>query len=88
MTPSWLALPAYQIAIAFACRQPEDVANLGHPIAGQGSRVQDSLATSVACLLSGYAKMHPNGPIEGGFLSNWHLKDISLPMKAALFSHR
>ncbi|MFD3166811.1 hypothetical protein [Herpetosiphon sp. NSE202] len=70
-------LTAYQIAIAFAQRHPDDVANLGHPIGGQGSGSRYSLSTYVARLLSGYVKANPNGPIEGAFISNWHLNELT-----------
>lgn len=69
-------LTAYQIAIEFAARHPDDVARLGHPVGGAGSGVRYSLATYIARLLSGHIKAHPDSTIEGGFLSNWHLNDI------------
>ena len=70
-------LTAYQIAIEFARRHPVTVANLGWPIGGAGAGERNTLAQYLARWLSQYAKDHPNGPIEGGFLSNQHLHDIS-----------
>ena len=70
-------MTAYQIAIEFARRHPATVANLGWPVGGAGSGERNTLAQYLARWLSQYTKIHPHGPIEGGFLSNQHLHDIS-----------
>jgi hypothetical protein len=70
-------LTAYQIAIEFARLYPDDATKLGSPIGGAGTGQRNSLAQYLAGQLSRNigAGQLPN--IEGGFLSNQHLKDIS-----------
>ena len=70
-------LTAYQIAIEFDQRHHETVVELGWPIGGVGTGERDTLAQYLARRLSQYVKNNPDGQIEGGFLSNQHLHDIS-----------
>lgn len=69
-------LTVYQIAIEFARRHPEIVEKLGYPVGGIGSGVRYSLATYLAKQLSDRIR-DGRIPVEGGFVSNWHLNDIS-----------
>lgn len=70
-------LTAYQIAIEFNERHPETVAKLGFPLGGAGTGEKNSVAQYLARRLSEYVKQNPGRRIEGGFLSNQHLNDIS-----------
>jgi len=70
-------LTAYQIAISFAQNHPEDVQRLGFPVGGEGIGQRNSLAQYLARELS--SRIH-NGSIrniEGRFLSNQFLEQIS-----------
>lgn len=70
-------LTAYQIAIEFAQRYPDVVAEVGAPIGGEGTGQHWSLTGYLAGQLSRIVKAHPTGSIEGAFLSNQHLDDIA-----------
>lgn len=73
-------LTAYQLAIAFAQLYPNDVQNLGFPVGGEGIGRRSSLAQYLARELS--RRIH-NGSIrniEGRFLSNQFLEQISFLM--------
>lgn len=71
-------LTAYQIAIEFARRHPDEAAQLGFPTGGAGIGLRNSLAQ----YLSGqFTRNIIDGripEIEVGFLSNQHLKDLIL----------
>ncbi len=70
-------LTAYQLAIAFTQQYPDDAKSLGFPVGGEGIGQRNSLAQYLAGQLS--RRIH-NGSIqnvEGGFLSNQFLKQIS-----------
>ena len=69
-------LTAYQIAIEFAERHPDIISKKDWPIGGEGAGERNSWAQYLARWLAQSVKDHPNGPIEGGFLSNLHLRDI------------
>ncbi len=69
-------LTAYQIAIEFANRFPEEHQKIGHPVGGAGVGQRNSLAQYLALELSKHIKNHSITHIEGGFLSNQHLLDI------------
>jgi hypothetical protein len=69
-------LTAYQIAIEFAKRHPEEAAQLGFPIGGAGTGQRNSLAQYLAGQLSRNIAAGRLSEVEGGFLSNQHLKDI------------
>ena len=70
-------LTAYQIAIEFAKRHPEDAAQLGFPIGGVGTGQRNSLSQYLAGQLSRNISAGRLSRIEGGFLSNQHPSDIS-----------
>ncbi len=75
-------MTAYQIAIAFAERYPEAFASIGKPIGGRNVGQHDSLSRYLANQLSQRIKrgdiVTKSGcTIEGGFLSNVCLHDIS-----------
>jgi len=69
-------LTAYQIAIEFNRRHPEVVAALGLPVGGAGTGQHNSLAQYLAKQLSDRVR-DGRMPVEGGFLSNLHLNDIT-----------
>lgn len=70
-------LTAYQIAIEFAHRYPDDFACLGFPVGGAGIGQRNSLAQYLAGQLSANIKSGHITHVEGGFLSNHHLNDIT-----------
>ncbi len=70
-------LTAYQIAIEFARRYPEAAEKIGFPLGGLGAGQRNTLAQYLAKGLSRKIKGGHLPGIEGGFLSNWHLQDIS-----------
>ena len=69
-------LTAYQIAIEFARRYPDDFERIGLPIGGVGTGQHNSLAQYLAGQLSRRIRDGHIQNIEGGFLSNQHLNDI------------
>ena len=69
-------LTAYQLAILFKRRFPEDSDHLGHPVGGAGSGLQYSLASYLAGQLSRKIRSGEVTNIEGGFLSNRQLLRI------------
>jgi hypothetical protein len=71
-------LSAYQIAIEFAARYPEIVAETGYQVGGVGIGERTSLAQYLARQLSSHIRDGNLPEVEGGFLSNWHLQDILL----------
>ena len=70
-------LTAYQIAIEFTRRYPEAAAEIGLPLGGLGAGQRKTLAQYLANGLSRKIKGGHLPEVEGGFLSNWHLHDIS-----------
>ena len=70
-------LTAYQVAIEFARCHPDDVAEIGQPLGGLGVGQQSSLSQYIAGGLSRDIRHHRADHIEGGFISNLHLKKIS-----------
>jgi hypothetical protein len=70
-------LTAYQIAIEFDDRYPRETAQLGFPVGGVGIGQRNSLAQYLAGQLSRNINAGQLSQIEGGFLSNQHLDDIS-----------
>ena len=70
-------LSAYQIAIEFTRRFPEVIQQFGHPIGSRDSGVNFSLASYIAGQLSQRIRSHQIDDMEGGFLSNRHLRNIS-----------
>ena len=69
-------LTAYQLAILFKERYPEEFKRFGHPVGGKGSGVQFSLSNYLARQPSGKIKNGEIDDIEGGFLSNRQLQRI------------
>ena len=69
-------LTAYQLAILFKERYPEEFRRFGHPVGGRGSGVQFSLASYLAGQLSRKIKNRELDNIEGGFLSNRQFQQI------------
>jgi hypothetical protein len=70
-------LTAYQIAIEFANRYPEEFKQLELEIGGVGTGKRNSLAQYLAGQLSKRIKNKEIAHVEGGFLSNQHLHDIN-----------
>jgi hypothetical protein len=70
-------LTAYQLAIAFANEYPDATEAIGWPIGGAGVGQHNSLAQYLALELSRHIKADPTFPVEGAFLSDNSLKDIS-----------
>ena len=77
-------LTAYQIAIEFAKRFPDDFSSLGLPVGGVGTGQHSSLAQYFARELSRRINSEEIKHIEGGFLSNLHLNDISFSLDESL----
>lgn len=69
-------LTAYQIAIEFAQRHPEIVAELGYPVGGAGVGTSYSLANYLAKQLSDRVR-DERIPVDGVFLSNAHLHAVT-----------
>ena len=69
-------LTAYQIAIEFKKRYPDDAARLDLPVGGTDTGQRNSLSQYIARELSRNINAGNLSHIEGGFLSNQHLKDI------------
>lgn len=70
-------LTAYQIAIEFANRYPDDAAGLGFQVGGEGIGERNSLAQYLARQLSSGINAGRITHIEGGFLSNHTLNAIT-----------
>ncbi len=69
-------LTAYQIAIEFANRYPDDAAQIGLAIGGAGAGQSNSLAQYLARQLSQGVHRGQLPQVEGGMLSNVHINDI------------
>ncbi len=72
-----LFLTAYQLAIAFAERYPDETRRLGYPIGGQGTGQHNSLAQYLAKELSSRIRDGRLPGIQGAFLS----KDAHLEVR-------
>ena len=70
-------ITAYQLAIEYDMRFPELRRQHRWPIGGRGSGEHQSLAQRLARELSGRIRNGSIQDIEGGFLSNCRLNDIS-----------
>ena len=70
-------LTAYQLAIAYAQRYPHDVQTIGFPVGGEGIGQRNSLAQYLARELSRRIHSGSIRTIEGRFLSNQFLEQIS-----------
>ena len=69
-------LTAYQLAILFKERYPEEFRSFGHPVGGKDSGVRFSLSSYLAGQLSRRIKNGELPNVDGGFLSNYHLRRI------------
>lgn len=70
-------LSPYQIAIEYASRYPADYRETGLDIGGKGIGESNSLAKYIAGQLSRRIQSGELSDIEGGFISNNHLNEIS-----------
>jgi hypothetical protein len=73
-------LTAYQIAIAFVELYSDEAQSLGLPVGGEGIGQRSSLAQYLARELSRRIKSGSIQNIEGCFLSNQHLEQISFTL--------
>jgi hypothetical protein len=70
-------LTAYQITLAFAQRHPDAVTAIGEPIGGAGIGQRSSLAQYLARELSQRIARGQLPQVEGAFLSNHYLDDVT-----------
>lgn len=70
-------LTAYQLAIEFDRRNHDVVLRLGKEIGGADTGTRDSLAQYLALQLSRRVRNNPNHPIEGAFISNRYIRELS-----------
>ena len=70
-------LTAYQLAIEFDRRNHDVVLRLGKEIGGADTGTRDSLAQYLALQLSRRIRNNPNHPIEGAFISNRYMRELS-----------
>jgi len=69
-------LTAYQLAIEFARRYPQEFVQLGYQIGGKGIGERVSLAQYLAGQLSTRIQSREITDMEGSFLSHQHLSNI------------
>lgn len=69
-------LSAYQLAIEFALRHPDDVAALGLPVGGAGIGESNSLAQYLAQQLSQRIHAKTLNDVDGAFLSDQHVRSM------------
>ena len=70
-------LTAYQLAIEFDRRHHDIVAQLGKQVGGAGTGERTSLAQYLALQLSRRIRGNPAYPIEGAFISNQYVRELS-----------
>jgi hypothetical protein len=70
-------LTAYQLAIEFADRYPDIVTRLGKQVGGAGIGERTSLAQYLALELSRQIRDNPDYPVEGAFISNRYVRELS-----------
>ena len=70
-------LTAYQLAIEFADRNPDIVARLGKQVGGAGTGEHTSIAQYLALELSRQIRDNPDYPVEGAFISNRYVRELS-----------
>jgi len=70
-------LTAYQLAIEFADRYPDIAARLGKQVGGAGIGERTSLAQYLALELSKLIRDNPDYPVEGAFISNRYVRELS-----------
>jgi hypothetical protein len=76
-------LTSYQIAIEYSIRHPNEFAQIGSPVGGQGIGQYFSLAQYIARQLSARIQNESLPNVEGGYLSGLHLKDLSFSNSGA-----
>jgi hypothetical protein len=70
-------LTAYQLAIEFDSRHHDIVTRLGKEVGGAGTGERTSLAQYLALQLSRQIRANPDYPIEGAFISNRNVRELS-----------
>ena len=70
-------LTAYQLAIEFASRHPDIVVRLGKQVGGAGTGEHTSIAQYLALELSKQIRDNPDYPVEGAFISNRYVRELS-----------
>ena len=70
-------LTAYQLAIEFDRRHPNIVRDCGYQVGGAGIGERNSLAQYLALELSRHIRDNHNYPIEGAFISNQDVRELS-----------
>ena len=70
-------LTAYQLAIEFDNRHHDIVTHLGKEVGGAGIGERTSLAQYLALQLSRLISDNPDYPIEGAFISNRDVRELS-----------
>lgn len=70
-------LTAYQLAIQFANDYPDIVARLGKQVGGAGTGERTSIAQYLALELSRQIRDNPDYPVEGAFISNRYVRELS-----------
>jgi hypothetical protein len=70
-------LTAYQLAMEFDRRHHDIVVDCGYQVGGAGIGERNSLAQYLAGELSRRTRDDPDYPIEGAFISNQDVKELS-----------
>ena len=70
-------LTAYQLAIEFDSRHHDIVTHLGKQVGGAGIGERTSLAQYLALELSRLIRDNPAYPVEGAFISNRYVRELS-----------
>jgi hypothetical protein len=70
-------LTAYQLAIEFDRQHPGIVQECGYEVGGAGTGLRNSLAQYLALELSRHIRDNPDYPIEGAFISNQAVRELS-----------
>lgn len=70
-------LTAYQLAIEFDNRHHNIVRDLGYQVGGAGIGERNSLAQYLALELSRLIRDNPEYPVEGAFISNQNVRELS-----------
>lgn len=70
-------LTAYQLAMEFDHRHHDIVRDCGYRVGGAGIGERNSLAQYLALELSRHIRDNPDYPIEGAFISNQDVRELS-----------
>lgn len=70
-------LTAYQLAMEFDHRHHDIVGDCGYRVGGAGIGERNSLAQYLALELSRHVRDNPDYPIEGAFISNQDVRELS-----------